>query len=911
MSASAQQVDEMDDEDAFTDVEDFVLNSSIGPGQQTPTATNQHQTIATPKASQRSVSSDNVRRFAWTSKHDPSSSVRRPRFASHSSFQEVRYRKNGVYPSDTVERDHYRGSLPTKGLAPRSIDFVTQDGRRKSDRNVPSDRPPIYMTSSLNRYSLLDSLAAMDADFRRPRKRISSDREPDFPTTSTTTTLHSPPPMTRRTTYSSLPPSPSALSRSEFEVDVSGPRSATEVSSYLDTYDQLDQEAFAKALQRALETKADNGGVGGDDSGEMKERRPSGVNRAMSLPPEDVLTDGFAISLPALDERLVASAKSMSNKHVAEPTMHPLWQMITEEMNVEQNRLFVIEGKCPILRSLLVIIPTIVLSMTTDVSKMYHKVRGQDTIKLYVIYNALEIADKLCSAFGQDILDTLFSKETLEAAWWSETVNNQHESKRRRRRKRERATPFFFFMLGLAYVHIHALVYFYQLVALNVAVNSYDNALLTLLVSNQFVEIKGSVFKKFEKENLLQIMCADIVERFQLGLMLSVIALRNMIEMSGSEIAFLPKSFVKGKSLLDTILSPVLIVILSEMAVDWLKHAFITKFNHIRSSVYDRYLDVLCKDVVLAGRTRQSVSSKTRNLLTDHTLLLGRRLGFASLPLSCLLLRVGVQAIGMTLPFSFSGNDDETQETTPIISLQLFKWVGIPLIGALIWLSLTALKILLGTVLSTFAIQRQADMAFREQQDQVNSFGRKPIAENVQEEAYGQEVQSHLGNKADDIPLYDPVMGTTMAADPPNDKKVGKPKWKLEEVESMLRNRSLKLYERTCFPLFVFPIMMHADQQNRNSDTPAFAADAQHGQKQEEYPLPPQSAHPAVIQTQRGGLQELLEALRDALKDDSQTMAFKQFSRVQEQVQAQQVTQPDMKSRPMLMPSRGKRMLSF
>jgi hypothetical protein len=37
--------------------------------------------------------------------------------------------------------------------------------------------------------------------------------------------------------------------------------------------------------------------------------------------------------------------------------------------------------------------------------------------------------------------------------------------------------------------------------------------------------------------------------------MLSVIAVRNMIEMSGSEIAFLPKSFVKGKSLLDTILS--------------------------------------------------------------------------------------------------------------------------------------------------------------------------------------------------------------------------------------------------------------------------------------------------------------------------------------------------------------------
>lgn len=49
---------------------------------------------------------------------------------------------------------------------------------------------------------------------------------------------------------------------------------------------------------------------------------------------------------------------------------------------------------------------------------------------------------------------------------------------------------------------------FYQLVTLNVAINSYSNAILTLLMSNQFVEIKGSVFKKFEKENLFQLTCA-------------------------------------------------------------------------------------------------------------------------------------------------------------------------------------------------------------------------------------------------------------------------------------------------------------------------------------------------------------------------------------------------------------------
>jgi hypothetical protein len=84
---------------------------------------------------------------------------------------------------------------------------------------------------------------------------------------------------------------------------------------------------------------------------------------------------------------------------------------------------------------------------------------------------------------------------------------------------------------------------------------------------SQPVLIESAVFKKFEKENLFQILCAgelkamvggwlvDIVERFQLSLMLCVIAIRNMIEMAGSDIAFLPKSFMKGKGLFDSIAS--------------------------------------------------------------------------------------------------------------------------------------------------------------------------------------------------------------------------------------------------------------------------------------------------------------------------------------------------------------------
>lgn len=57
-----------------------------------------------------------------------------------------------------------------------------------------------------------------------------------------------------------------------------------------------------------------------------------------------------------------------------------------------------------------------------------------------------------------------------------------------------------------------------------------------------------------------------------------------------------------------------LFVIISEMLVDWLKHAFITKFNHVRASVYGRYTDVLAKDVMLAGSFEAPRQSKERRV---------------------------------------------------------------------------------------------------------------------------------------------------------------------------------------------------------------------------------------------------------------------------------------------------------
>lgn len=112
---------------------------------------------------------------------------------------------------------------------------------------------------------------------------------------------------------------------------------------------------------------------------------------------------------------------------------------------------------------------------------------------------------------------------------------------------------------------------------------------------------------------------SDIVERFQLGIMLFIIALRNLIEelsstTSSSLLSTFPVSFslsltlpsLPSLSLLQTIFSPAIIVLISECFVDWLKHAFITKFNHIRPKVYGRFIDVLCKDLVVGAGKRAS-----------------------------------------------------------------------------------------------------------------------------------------------------------------------------------------------------------------------------------------------------------------------------------------------------------------
>lgn len=239
-----------------------------------------------------------------------------------------------------------------------------------------------------------------------------------------------------------------------------------------------------------------------------------------------------------------------------------------------------------------------------DTSMMYHLVKSQSVIKLYIFYNMLEVGDRLFSAFGQDTIDALL---------WTAT-----EPRRAHARAQHLGTlPHLLF--AFTYVLLHSILVLFQATTLNVAINSSNKALLTIMMSNNFVELKGSVFKKFDKNNLFQLSCADVRERFHLTMLLLAVSLQTM------------KEYAWRADRLAVLLPDCIFLLLAEVLVDWVKHAFITRFNELRSTVYRDYTISLAYDM---AQTRQETA------FSDPSDLVARRMAFIPLPLGVAMARV-------------------------------------------------------------------------------------------------------------------------------------------------------------------------------------------------------------------------------------------------------------------------------
>lgn len=238
--------------------------------------------------------------------------------------------------------------------------------------------------------------------------------------------------------------------------------------------------------------------------------------------------------------------------------------------------------------TLFLIITACIVLGRIDTSQVYHRIKGQNTMKLYMLFNVLEMCDKMLASLGQSLLNVLLSN-----------ITSLHY-------RRDRYKQFFLIILSASYLIAHGYILIYQSISLNVAVNSYNNSLLALLLSVQFAEIKGSVFKKIDKEGLFQLSISDIIQRFKIFLLLLIIIIRNTGALINNETLSIA-SFMSSISndhyfrsmaykIMKLIWSPLVSVFSSEIIVDWIKHAYIIKFNRIRPEIYDRFYLIMYKD---------------------------------------------------------------------------------------------------------------------------------------------------------------------------------------------------------------------------------------------------------------------------------------------------------------------------
>jgi len=277
-----------------------------------------------------------------------------------------------------------------------------------------------------------------------------------------------------------------------------------------------------------------------------------------------------------------------------------------------------------------------------SIGKLYHWIRSQNMVKLYVLIAMVEIFDRLMCSLGQDCLDSLY---------WNTT----------RRPKSSRLLVSV--AVVIVYMMCHSFLLFVHVATLNVAMNSDDQALLSLLIGGNFAEIKSTVFKKYNKANLFKITASDICERFKLALFLGIVLMLNISQEVDEKMIY---SYFHMCG----------IVWCAEFLADWIKHSFITKFNFISSNIYPEYGLLLAGDVTGIGH-------EGVNLDNSHAVV--KRIGLAQIPLVCVMVRYVKEAY----KYATYG----TQPPKWLIATSLFA----------LWLFLLGCKHSLGTFLKKIA----------------------------------------------------------------------------------------------------------------------------------------------------------------------------------------------------------------
>jgi hypothetical protein len=110
----------------------------------------------------------------------------------------------------------------------------------------------------------------------------------------------------------------------------------------------------------------------------------------------------------------------------------------------------------------------------------------------------------------------------------------------------------------------------------------------------------------FDRISVMQLSFADTTERFQLMLFLILITIVSFAQ--------------TGSTSLYSNISIFLAMMFGESLADWMKHAFISKFNSLDSSVYADMSRVLRSDIIRSFKDKMAY---------DHNYAVTRRVGLS------------------------------------------------------------------------------------------------------------------------------------------------------------------------------------------------------------------------------------------------------------------------------------------
>ncbi|EFJ52305.1 hypothetical protein VOLCADRAFT_86592 [Volvox carteri f. nagariensis] len=193
-----------------------------------------------------------------------------------------------------------------------------------------------------------------------------------------------------------------------------------------------------------------------------------------------------------------------------------------------------------------------------------------DMVCLAILFLATAALRAILSNFGNDVLEALSGTCTQWLAG--------------KKRLWELASDA---LVACIIVTLHALTLMCQALIVAVALNSSRNGLVALLIANNFVEIKSTVFKKWDSTRIWALVCADAVERFHLLVVLSFVVVEEM-DSAGSWLP--PHDYLRV----------CVLMVAAEVVIDIIKHAVLGKFNEVRPGLYREFHQELCAKALAA-----------------------------------------------------------------------------------------------------------------------------------------------------------------------------------------------------------------------------------------------------------------------------------------------------------------------